>query len=101
MIKNVVCKCTFFIFLNFFVCVGDKVQHHHGHTWFHCLSQCLLLGRRMVGVGVLVEGREQRLQRRLGGGGWGLLQGAEVCGGVGRRRAVTRVGRAPAEGGGG
>lgn len=45
-----------------YVCVGDKVQHHHGHTWFHRLSQCLLLGGGVVGVGVLVEGREQRLQ---------------------------------------
>lgn len=52
-------------------------------------------------MGVLVERREQGLQRRLRGGGWRLLQGAEVCGGVGRRGAVTRVGRAPAEGGGG
>lgn len=55
----------------------------------------------MVGVGVLVEGREQGLEGRLGGGGRGLLQGAEVCGGVRGRGAVTRVGRAPAEGGGG
>lgn len=54
-----------------------------------------------MGVGVLVKGREQRLQGRLWGGGWGLLQRAEVCGGVRRRGAVTRVGRAPAEGGGG
>lgn len=54
-------------------------------------------------MGVLVEGREQRLQGRLGRGGRRLLQGAEVCGGVGRRGAVTRVGRAAAaaEGGGG
>lgn len=49
---------------------------------------------------MLVEGREQGLQGRLGGGRWGLLQGAEVCGGVGRGGAVTRVGGAPAEGGG-
>lgn len=90
-----------FCFFSQRVCVGDKVQYHHGHTWFHRLSQCLLFGRGMVGVGVLVEGREQRLQGRLGGGGRGLLQRAEVCGGVGRRGAVTRVGRAPAQGGGG
>lgn len=54
-----------------------------------------------MGVRVLVEGREQRLQGRLGGGGRGLLQWAEVCGGMGRRGAVTRVGRAPTESGGG
>lgn len=65
------------------------------------LSQCLLFSRGMVGVGVLMEGREQRLQGGLGRGGGGLLQGAEVYGGVGRGRAVAGIGRAPAEGGGG
>lgn len=55
----------------------------------------------MVGVGVLMEGGEQRLQGGLGRGGRGLLQGTEVYGGVGRRGAVARVGGAPTEGGGG
>lgn len=54
-----------------------------------------------MGVGVLVEGREQGLQGGLGCGGRGLLQRAEVCGGVRGRGAVTGVGRAPTEGGGG
>lgn len=97
-------KCSVQVHVSFCwvcLCVGDKVQHHHGHTRFHRLSQCLLFGRGMVGVGVLVEGRKQGLQGRLGGGGRGLLQWVEVCGGVGRRGAVTGVGRAPAEGGGG
>lgn len=65
------------------------------------VSQCLLFSGGMVGVGVLVEGRKQRLQGGLGCGGGGLLQGTEVYGGVGRGRAVARVGRASAEGGGG
>lgn len=50
---------------------------------------------------MLVEGREQRLERRLGRGGRGLLQRAEVRSGVRRGRAVARVGRAAAQGGGG
>lgn len=54
-----------------------------------------------MGVGVLVQGGEQGLQGGLRGGGGRLLQGAEVCSRVGRRGAVTRVGRATAERGGG
>lgn len=54
-----------------------------------------------MGVGVLVEGREERLQGRLRGGGGRLLQGAEVRRGMGRRGAVAGVGRAPSQGGGG
>lgn len=50
-------------------------------------------------MGVLVEGREQRLQRRLWSGGRRLLQGAEVGCGVGGRRAVAGV--RGAKGGGG
>lgn len=52
-------------------------------------------------MAVLVQGREQRLERRLGRGGRGLLQGAEVRGGVRRGRAVARVGGATAQSGGG
>lgn len=52
-------------------------------------------------VGVLVEGGQEGLQGRLGGGGGRLLQGAEVRGGGGRGGVVAGIGRAPGESGGG
>lgn len=94
-----------FLFCFFFSSPSGTWWEGPASSWAHVvwyrLSQCLLFGRWVVGVGVLVEGREQWLHRRLGGGGRRLLQRAEVCGGVRRWGAVTGVGGASTQGGGG
>lgn len=82
--------------------LGIQVQHRRGRTAVASLSQCLLLGGGVVGVGVLVKRGQQGLQGRLRGGGRRLLlQGAKMCGGVWGGGAVAGVGGAPAQCGGG